>query len=174
MQIINETWAAIWRKGKGTQAFHADIPKAFAPTAFDAAAFFNSLYPADTLIGIKGPDGRFQAFRRAIKRLVIPFTTASPMRKRAIIRTALKQGTGKFATVHFVKNDGSTRIMRVLLKGDSALTKDASPERVEAAKKAALAHPEHFPIWDREAKAIRKINLDKVTRVEANGKTYTF
>ena len=90
--------------------------------------------------------------------------------KRDLIQSA------NTCTVTFTKKDGSRRVMRVEarkvaehVKGDKA-TRSA---RI-ASHTRAFRHPNLFPVWDTEAKAIKSVNLTTVTRIETANQTHNF
>lgn len=88
-------------------------------------------------------------------------------RKRALIRQMIESAGGQFASVTFVKKDGSIRVMQVQpAAGKFHVVGDAASESAQQGVETRKAlHPHLFPIWDVAAKAFRSVNLDTVTRV---------
>ncbi|MEO0894203.1 MAG: hypothetical protein AAFY35_16500 [Pseudomonadota bacterium] len=87
--------------------------------------------------------------------------------KRALIESA----KGRFASVVFIKKDGSQREMRVQpaklkfhVKGSAA--SEAAQLAVETRK---ARHPHLLPVWDVEASAPRSVNLATVSRIAVDG-----
>jgi len=83
---------------------------------------------------------------------------------------------GKFASVTFIKKDGTLRQMRVQpaslkfhVKGDAAT--DAGRKGAET---RAARHPHLMPVWDADKSAIRSVNLETVTRIAVGGQVHEF
>ena len=83
---------------------------------------------------------------------------------------------GRFASVTFIKADGSLRQMRVQpaslkfhVKGDAAT--DAGRKGAET---RAARHPHLLPVWDTDKKAIRSVNLETVTRIAVGGEVHEY
>lgn len=98
--------------------------------------------------------------------------TADIEEKRDLIRSA----KGRFATVTFIKKDGSTRVMRVQpakvkfhVKGDSA-----APSARKATETRKSHHPHLMAVWDADKAAPRSVNLSTVTEIRLDGMTHVF
>ena len=93
-------------------------------------------------------------------------------KKRALIASA----AGRFASVTFIKKDGSRRVMRVQPATLKYHVKGAAA--CEAAQKAvqtrAERHPNLMPVWDADACAPRSVNLETVSRIAVNGAVHEF
>ena len=112
------------------------------------------------------------AYRAAIQREEAEREAEAFAAKRALIASA----GGRFATVTFIKKDGSERVMRVQ---PAALKYHVVGEAAsEAAKKAietrAQRHPNLLPVWDAEKAATRSVNLATITRIAVNGAVHEF
>jgi len=92
------------------------------------------------------------------------------------MKDLIMSAKGQFCSVTFVKKDGSTRLMTIQpaklkfeVKGESAC---------ESAKKATETrqekHPNLFPVWAVDSKAIRSVNLDTVKMIKVGGESYEF
>lgn len=92
--------------------------------------------------------------------------------KRDLIRSA----KGRFASVTFIKKDGSVREMRVQpaklkyhVKGHAA-----SPSAQRAAEKRKARHPHLMAVWDADKAAPRSINLATVTEIRLDGMAHAY
>lgn len=93
-------------------------------------------------------------------------------KRRALIRSLIESAGGQFASVTFVKKDGTERLMQVQpAAGKFHVVGDAaSPSAKQAVETRKENHPNLLPIWDVAAQAFRSVNLDTVKRVVV-GKT---
>lgn len=92
--------------------------------------------------------------------------------QKALIQSA----KGQFCSVTFIKKDGTRRVMTIQpaklkfeVKGESG----SEPHR-RAAETRAATHPNLFPVWSVDAKAIRSVNLDTVESIKVGGKEFAF
>ncbi len=92
--------------------------------------------------------------------------------KREIINAA----GGRFVVVDFIKKDGTERTMKVQpaklkfhCKGKDA---SESTQRAVATRKAN--HPHLMPVWDVESAGPRSVNLNTITRIQADGQTHEY
>ncbi len=97
---------------------------------------------------------------------------ADIVEKRDLIRSA----KGRFATVTFIKKDGSERVMRVQpaklkfhVKGDNA-----APSARKAAETRKARHPHLMAVWDADKAAPRSVNLLTVTEIRLDGMAHVF
>lgn len=95
-------------------------------------------------------------------------------RRRALITQIIASAGGQFASVTFVKKDGTVRTMNVQpAAGKSRVVGDAASD---SAKQAVATRKENHPnllaIWDTANSAFRSINLDTVTRVAVHGAVF--
>lgn len=91
-------------------------------------------------------------------------------------RDLIKSAAGRFASVTFIKKDGSERTMRVQpaalkyhVKGDAA-----HPSTRQAAATRKMRHPHLMAVWDVEAKAPRSVNLATIKAITLDGMTYAY
>lgn len=91
-------------------------------------------------------------------------------------RSLIASAKGRFASVTFIKKDGTERVMRVQpaklrrhVKG-----RGASQPAQRAAETRSERHPHLLPVWDTEKAAPRSVNLATVTRIAVNGSIHVF
>jgi len=96
--------------------------------------------------------------------------------KRAFVKGLLESANANFITIEFTKKDGTNRSMNIQqaalqnhIKGDEA--SDSAKKAVETRKKN---HPELLAVYDVQKHEIRSVNLDTVSIVRSQGKTYNF
>jgi hypothetical protein len=94
--------------------------------------------------------------------------------RRDKIKALINKAGGRFASVDFIKKDGTLRTMQVQpaagkfhVVGDAA--SDSAKQGVETNK---ANNPHLFPIWDVSKQAFRSINLDTVLGVTVNNVRY--
>lgn len=130
----------------------------------DLAAEIRDMENRDTL----GHDGIDRLSRLRIARN----EAAELEEKRALIASA----GGRFASVVFIKKDGTRRVMRVQPARLKFHVKGATAS--EAAQRAvetrARRHPYLMPVWDAEACAPRSVNLETVSRIAVNGAVHEY
>ncbi len=93
-------------------------------------------------------------------------------RKRDLIASA----KGRFATVIFIKKDGTRRQMRIqpaTLKKHIKGAQASAPAQ-KAAQTRSKRHPHLMPVWDVEASAPRSVNLATVSRIAVNGAVHEY
>jgi ribosomal protein L28 len=93
-----------------------------------------------------------------------------------VVKDLISSAGGTFATVSFVKKDGTLRTMHIQpavgkfhVKGDEA--SESAKKGVETRK---VNNPNLMPIWDTDNKAFRSINLDTLKQVKVRGQVYNF
>ena len=93
-------------------------------------------------------------------------------KKRDLIASA----KGRFASVVFIKKDGTRRQMRIqpatLKKHIKGAKASASAQK--AAQTRAERHTHLMPVWDVEASAPRSVNLATVSRIAVNGTVHEY
>lgn len=102
---------------------------------------------------------------------------ANPSERQARIRALLLGAGSHFASVEFVKKDGTIRTMLVQPATGPvrlAAAPQASEEGKAAAKIRAANNPHLLNIWDHAKAAWRSVNLDTVRRVQVNKIRYLF
>lgn len=122
--------------------------------------------------GIEKLSNLRRAYHASVAREAEEAAAAELVRKRRLIASA----KGRFASVTFIKKDGSTRVMRVQpatlrqhVKGA-----DASKPARRASQTRAERHPHLLPVWDAEAQAPRSVNLATISRIAVNGQVHSF
>ena len=92
--------------------------------------------------------------------------------KRELIRSA----KGRFATVTFIKKDGSSRVMRVQpaklkfhVKGGQA-----APSAQKAVETRKARHPHLMAVWDADKHAPRSVNLSTITEIRLDGLAHAY
>jgi len=91
------------------------------------------------------------------------------------MKALINSAGGQFASVTFIKKDGSRRVMNVQpATGKFKLAENPSESHVRAAETRAANNPHLMPIWDVAKKAFRSINFDTVEEIKVRGKAYTF
>lgn len=95
-------------------------------------------------------------------------------KRRALIRQMIESAGGQFASVTFIKKDGTQRVMQVQpasgkfhVKGDAA-----SESAQQAAATRAANNPHLMNIWDVASKGFRSLNLDTVLRIAVGGTVF--
>ncbi|MEL7319741.1 MAG: hypothetical protein AAFN04_13995 [Pseudomonadota bacterium] len=128
----------------------------------------------DTL-GVAGMHelGELKRMLRALKAEAIEAETTEPVKEKGAIILSQR---GKFVSVTFIKRDGKPCRMRVQ---PATLKQHVEGEAAtEAGQKAAETrrkhHPRLMPVWDIDAKAIRSVNLETVTRIAAGGQVHEY
>lgn len=98
-------------------------------------------------------------------------STSIQTARRERIRELIRSAGGRFASVEFVKRDGTVRVMQVQPACDRFHVKGEAgcPSGRQGAATRALSHPELMPIFDVKKKAFRSINLDTVRKVRVDG-----
>lgn len=88
----------------------------------------------------------------------------------------INSAKGQFCSVTFIKRDGTRRVMTIQpaklkfeVKGE-----DGSASHRQGAETRAQNHPNLFPVWSVDAKAIRSVNLDTVESIKVGGQEFTF
>lgn len=91
------------------------------------------------------------------------------------MKALINSAGGQFASVTFIKKDGSRRVMNVQpASGKFHLAENPSEQHVRASETRAANHPNLMPIWDNAKKAFRSINLDTVEEIKVGGKVHSF
>ncbi|SMR82253.1 hypothetical protein SAMN04488030_2600 [Aliiroseovarius halocynthiae] len=92
--------------------------------------------------------------------------------KRELIQSA----GGRFASVTFIKKDGSTCVMlnqpaklKYHVKGD-----EATPSARKAIETRKARHPHLLSVWDADKAAPRSVNLSTVTEIRLDGLAHVF
>lgn len=88
----------------------------------------------------------------------------------AAIKSHIVSTGSKFATVVFVKKDGSIRRMRMVTAEAHRRDMIGSERGKLASATRAINHPNILPVWDTEKRAFRSVNLDTVLTVQAHGR----
>ena len=92
------------------------------------------------------------------------------------MKDLIMSAKGQFCSVTFVKKDGTRRVMTIQpaklkfeVKGA-----DGSESHQRGAETRAVAHPNLFPVWSVDAKAVRSVNLDTVESIKLGKKYHEF
>ena len=100
-------------------------------------------------------------------------TQKSILARRNIAKTLLGATAGRFISVTFIKKDGSERTLSIQ---PHAVKTHLAENPSESAKKATETrkanNPHLFPVYDVQAKCIKSINLDTITRIKMEGMIY--
>ena len=89
------------------------------------------------------------------------------------IRDAIESCGNRFASVEFIKRDGTLR--RVTIQQAAMAPRIKGTERGRrAAATRRENHPELLPVWDVHKRAFRSVNLATVLNVTIGGKTRHF
>jgi hypothetical protein len=92
------------------------------------------------------------------------------------MRELLNSTNGKYASVKFVKKDGSVRLMNIQPAKTKKHTKGdmASESAKKAVATRAAKNPNLYNVWDVKKQAIRSVNLETVQEINISGKKYVY
>lgn len=98
--------------------------------------------------------------------------TAKYRQIKALIATA----GARWVAVHFIKKDGSERVMAYNPKSAGKRTKGdkASPSAQQAVETRASNHPNLINVWDSKSEGFRSVNMDTIFKLIVDGITYEF
>ena len=104
------------------------------------------------------------------KALEVREAAATNAAKRALLQNA------PACSVTFTKADGSRRVMRIEARkvADHVRGNSATRSGRIASHTRAFRHPNLLPVWDAEARAIKRVNLTTVPRIETPAETHSF
>ena len=114
--------------------------------------------------------------REKLRALRTAHSAASEREAQEAKREIIHSAKGRFASVTFVKKDGTERVMRVqptTLKfhARGAAASEAAQKTVQT---RAERHPHLMPVCDAEAQAPRSVNLATISRIALDGAVYNF
>lgn len=96
--------------------------------------------------------------------------------KRQKIRNLIHRANNHFCTVHFIKKDGTERVMSVQFAAtkNHVLGEAASESARRAVETRKINHPNLMNVYCVDTQSIRSINLDTVYRVTLFGEIHEF
>ena len=105
----------------------------------------------------------------------MPRKKKDPIVRKVKLATFIGRLGDQIFTVDFTKQDGKPRTMNARLKVRTKTTPAVRFNKDGSIRKAPAANGVHTPsikVYDMQKLAYRQINLETVTGIRANGKTY--